>query len=320
MKIAVLCLLFKKGNPQQLKNWRPISLLNIDYKVNSKCITVRLKKYMKDIIHPNQTCSIKGRNIKDNLLLLRDIIYYTVKEHKNLIAILIDQEKAFDRVDFDFIFAALETLKVPPILIKWCRILYKNISSTVKVNGYLTNTIPVKKGVRQGDSISPLLFIIVAEALAIEIRKDPRIHGFEMPISRAEVKESSYADDKIIYCKDQQSSKNALNKVESFCKASGMKINKEKSEILLIGKNNNRIAEIEGIPVKQKVKYLGVWFTKNGRGMNFLNYEEELKKIRDTLKFWRSRYMSIYGKAFVVNAFAFSRIWYRAAVLSMDGE
>ena len=99
MKGSVTHLIFKKhGDRKCLKNWRPNSLLNVDYKIFSKVITSRLSKVLSFIIHPDQTCFIPGRSIFSNVALLRGTLDYIWRTNETAVLVSLDQEKAFDRV------------------------------------------------------------------------------------------------------------------------------------------------------------------------------------------------------------------------------
>ena len=100
MKGSVTKLIFKKrGDRKSLKNWRPISLLNVDYKIISKVITSRLANVIEFIVHSDQTCSVPGRSIFSNVTLLRDIMDFIQQTDECAILVSLDQEKAFDRVN-----------------------------------------------------------------------------------------------------------------------------------------------------------------------------------------------------------------------------
>ena len=103
MKTSNTRVIFKKGDRKSLKNWRPISLLNVDYKICSKTLSVRLSKVLKFIVDPDQTCSVPGRRISSNLHLLRDILDYIDRTNETGILVSLDQEKAFDRVNRTFL-------------------------------------------------------------------------------------------------------------------------------------------------------------------------------------------------------------------------
>lgn len=103
MKTSNTRLVFKKGDKKNLKNWRPISPLNVDYKICSKALSIRLAQVLEKIISPDQTCSVPGRSISSNIILLRDILDYVERTDETGILISLDQEKAFNRVDRSFL-------------------------------------------------------------------------------------------------------------------------------------------------------------------------------------------------------------------------
>ena len=181
MQSSITRLIYKKGERKSLKNWRPISLLNVDYKIASKALANRLLKVLPRIIHSNQTCSVPGRTIFENLFLLRDTLDHIERTNETGILVSLDQEKAFDRLDRSFLTNVLHRFGFGPDFSRWINTLYSNASMKVIVNGYLTESIPLERGVRQGDSLSPLLYILCAEVLANSIRRDPGIRGFLLP-------------------------------------------------------------------------------------------------------------------------------------------
>ena len=107
---ALLCLIYKKDDKRLAKNWRPISLLNCDYKLASKIITDHLKQVMPSIVHSDQTCSVVGRSIFSNVHLIRDTLDMINKTDE----IMLDQMKAFDRVDHEFLFRVLTNFGFGP--------------------------------------------------------------------------------------------------------------------------------------------------------------------------------------------------------------
>ena len=131
---GVLSLIPKKTNPMKLKNWRPISLLNQDYKILAKILADRIKKCLPYLIDEDQTGFIKGRYIGQNVTNIIDLLNYTEENDIPALLVSIDYEKAFDKLEWNFITTALEQFKFPPYIIKWVKIMYKNISSCVTNN------------------------------------------------------------------------------------------------------------------------------------------------------------------------------------------
>ncbi|WP_419593383.1 reverse transcriptase domain-containing protein, partial [Thiolapillus sp.] len=155
-KEGIITLLPKGDKPRQfLENWRPITLLNVSYKIASGCIANRIKRILPDIIHSDQTGFVSGRCISENTRLLYDVIHYTEKRNVSGLLLLIDFEKAFDSVSWSFIKKTLNFLKFGPDIKKWIDIFYKNTKSCVIVNGQVSTWFSIERGCRQGDPLSP---------------------------------------------------------------------------------------------------------------------------------------------------------------------
>ena len=174
-------------------NWRPITLLNNDYKLLTKSIAERLKRVMPSIIHPNQTGFIKDRNIAENLRILFDILDDVMKRKLGGMLMTLDIEKAFDTLHWNFMIKSLQTFNFGSNFINMVQIFYNNISSCVLNNNLTSKYISIHRGVRQGDPLSSLLFVIAIEILNVKIRDDRNIHG--IMFSNEELKVLNYADD-----------------------------------------------------------------------------------------------------------------------------
>ena len=112
--------------------------------------------------------------------MIRDLINLVDKEDDEAAFIFLDQEKAFDRVNHDFLFKVMEGFGIGPGFINWNKMIYSNASSRIKINGYLSLAIPLKRGVRQGCPLSSLLYVLVIEILALQLRANPNIIGFQI--------------------------------------------------------------------------------------------------------------------------------------------
>ena len=166
-KQSILTLIFKKGDRKILDNWRPISLLNTDYKIIARVLSQRLQKVIHKIISLDQTGYIKGRSASDNLRLVQDVMdFCKVFEEKGLILFL-DFKQAFDCVNHDFLFETLKMFNFKDSFIHWVRVLYNNAEGKIINNGRISQAFRINRGVRQGCHLSALLFIMVVEVNGI---------------------------------------------------------------------------------------------------------------------------------------------------------
>ena len=162
--------LLQKRGSQPNKNNRPITLLKMDIKVIPKTLADRLANIIPKLVHANQTC-IPGRHIENNIFLTQDLIDHANLTNRNLAIIFLDQEKAFDRMSHKFIFKILECFGFGTYFIKWVKTIGFDTKSFVKVNGYQIFEFNIERGVRQGCPLSPLLYVLTAEALSSSMRK-----------------------------------------------------------------------------------------------------------------------------------------------------
>ena len=146
---------------------------------------------------------MKGRSIFDAVRNIDDVLEYTKQSEQSGILVTIDFEKAFDSLDHKFLLKVLHTFNFEPSFIQWIRTFYSNVSSCVINNGFATNYFSVDRGVRQGDPLSPLLFILSLEVMACSIRQNDKIRGIK--IKNEEVKLSLFADDMTCFLRNKSS-------------------------------------------------------------------------------------------------------------------
>ena len=161
---AVIKLTEKEDRDKRLiKNWRPISLLNIDMKLITKVLATRLKKVLPSLISPNQTAYVENRFIGESGRLISDMLEITKTLKKEGFLITIDIEKAFDSVDHNFLLTSLDKYGFGEQFLSWIKTILKNQESCIINGGTTTKYFNLERGTRQGDPISAYLFILVLE-------------------------------------------------------------------------------------------------------------------------------------------------------------
>ena len=168
-KQAIIKLIDKKDRDRRyIKNWRPISLLNVDMKIASKALALRLEKILPEIIQADQYAYVKGRTIFDAIRTIDGIMEFTKIQQLSGLMVAFDFKKAFDSLSWSFLFRALQSFNFGESLIRWVTVLYCNISSCVLNNGFSSQLFDVRRGVRQGDPLSAYLFIIALEGCLLK--------------------------------------------------------------------------------------------------------------------------------------------------------
>ena len=253
---GIIRLLFKKGDRLDVRNYRPITLVNADYKIISKTIARRMAKVLPELISEDQTC-VPGRHISTNIHVLRDVVEYCDGTGTEGALLFLDQEKCFDRVEHGFIYKVMAKMGYGEIFIKWVRIFYNGVHSRVLINGEMSDLIQIRRGNRQGDSPSSHIYVMVAEVLACQVRRNPNIQGIR--IAGTEKKIGGYADDTQLFVGSEASLGHIMSEVRLFERASGSKLNESKTEGLWLGRWKTRVDKPHDFTwTNTRVRVLGV--------------------------------------------------------------
>ena len=313
MRQAVITCIYKKGDIEDIINWRPISLLNYDYKIFTKILATKMQSSLNDIIGTEQTAAIRGRTIIENLQLNRDIISYANLNNLEASIITLDQEKAFDRVDRHFLFQTLRKFGYGPKLIATIQAIYNNIEAQVKVNGNMSQSFLIERGVRQGCPLSMILYIILAEVMIENIRQNRNIKG--ITISQKETKISAFADDTTIYIGENNSFTYLQAQLQDFERFAGIKYNRNKCVGMWLGVNIDNADKPLGFKWNsEQIKILGYIYGQNPKDNQEQNWHKIKSKILKDINKWNNLKLSLIGRKLIINQVMLSKIWYFAYV------
>ena len=312
---AIISLL-PKGDKDRLylKNWRPISLLNVNYKSLAKALANRLIEFLPQLIDEDQTGYVKKRFIGNDIRIIEDIMIYTTKNKISGILLSVDFEKAFDSVSWKFLAKCLEAFNFGPKFRSYVQTLYHDISATVLNNGHTSQWFRLERGVRQGCPLSPYLFILLAETLSCKIRENEAIKGISL--NDCEIKITQMADDTTCFVKDKISLKNLIDVFKNFEICSGLKINLDKTKAKALGPEpepSNKPFSLDW--VSDPIHTLGVTLSGNQEDHYILNFKKRLKNMKNLLSTWKCRSLSIKRKITVINTLAISPLLYLANVI-----
>ncbi|CAI7815167.1 unnamed protein product [Closterium sp. NIES-53] len=275
VKEAVTILLHKKGDRSQLNNYRPITLLNFSYKILAKVMADRIKKVLHLVVSPEQYGFIPGRRLADAVALVADIIDAAKNGNKDWYLLLVDFQKAFDSVSRSFIFNILCDMGFPPRFVAWVEGLHTHTTTKLLVNGWIGQGIEVVSGVRQGCPLAPYLFLCAVELLTQEVER--RQLGLSLEGHRLAY--LGYADDTTLILQREEQIVQAEEILEDFEKNSGLATNKEKSVILPLGANLDKVpsGNFKWAEPDEAERLLGVWVTPSGSGLP--TWEKALEEI-----------------------------------------
>ena len=188
--------LIPKGDASPLspEDWRPITLLNVDYKIFATVIVRRLRALLNTLVGHHQASSVPGREIHSLSFTTRDVIAYTLSRSARGLLVSLDQEKAFDRLEHAYIFNVLTAFGFPRSFVELIRNTYAGIKSTLVLDGWESAAFPITRGVRQGCPLSPVLFVLSIEPFLCALEADSRVRGLALPGSSV-VNVTAFADD-----------------------------------------------------------------------------------------------------------------------------
>lgn len=294
MKVAIITLLPKNKETKHLRNWRPISLLYVDYKILKKILATRLKKVLKNTISEEQNCGILNRTIFSNLFEIRELKNYTNNKKRKAFIISIDQEKAFDKVDRNPLFKTMEKLGFSKQFIQFIILLYNDKQALITNNEYVSKPFNIGRGVRQGCPLSLLLYIIYGKLINANIKNNDKIQGLKIP-NRKDIKISQFVDDTNFITIN----KGFIMEIKNFLTKYGKALNK--TTIIELANTKiynlqNKLTNFKIIKNNELFKILGIYFFKDLQFTSKNNWIICVQKTENQINLLSKRKVSLRGK------------------------
>ena len=310
----------------EMRDYRPIACCNVLYKVVSKILANRLKVLLPRVITENQSAFIKGRLLLKNVLLASELVKDYHKEAVSPRCVLkIDISKAFDSVQWSFVLQSLEAIGVPATFIRWIKLCITTPSFSVQVNGELAGYFQSTRGLRQGCSLSPYLFVLCMNVLSHKIDQAVMEKRFKYHPRCKELSLTHlcFADDLMVFVEGTKVSiEGALSVFEDFAKWSGLNISIEKSTVFMAGViEEERSRILRNFPFAEgnlPVRYLGLPLMT--KGMCKSDYLPVVERVRNRINTWNCRFLSYAGRLQLMNAVLMSLVNYWAAVFRLPSQ
>ena len=322
-RIGIINLIPKPKPPPDLaylKNWRPITMPNVDYKIFTHIIKNRICDALPSVISKVQSGFQSGKSTQDNIVLMCLVLeHFNREEDDGALLLQVDFEKAFDSVDHQFLFKTMEKMGFGPYLVKLVKIALNGCMSFLNINGHLSTQVVLGRGLHQGSPLSPILFLLIAQVFTSKIECNLNIKGIN--VDGIDLLLSLFADDSDLFleatgiCLDE-----VIKELANFARVSGCKYNLDKKCIPL-GKAKQDISLMSNIKSTYGDKFiinefiaLGVDFDNfnNIQVISNNSYLDKLERARSRSKFWETRDLTIYGRITLIKSLLMSQFVYIA--------
>ncbi|XP_021859944.2 uncharacterized protein [Spinacia oleracea] len=304
----------KCENPKRISEFRPISCCNVLYKIISKTLANKLKPFLGKIVSVNQSAFVPRRLITDNALVAFEIFHAMKRKGEGKdgsVALKLDMKKAYDRVEWIFLEKVMYKMGFSD---NWVRRILECLSSAsfaFKVNGRISGAVTPSRGLRQGDPISPYLFLIVADAFSTLIAKAAReklIHGAKICNGAPRVSHLFFADDSLLFVKESVRECSVIADIISkYERASGQSVNLDKTDVVFskcvdVNRRDEIVTTLGVKEVAKHEKYLGLP-TIIGRSKKAI-FAALKERIWKKLQGWKEKLLSKPGKEVLIKAVA----------------
>jgi ribonuclease HI len=308
---TLIALVPKQQGPETLNHYRPISLCNTVYKIITKLLVLRIKPYLLALVSPFQTAFVSGRRGSDNLIIAQELVYTLRKKRgkQGFMIVKIDLEKAFDRMEWSFVRRVLIHFGFPPTIIKLIMSCISSTSTSLLFNGSKLSPFLASRGLRQGDPLSPYLFLLCMEFLGALIdRKCDSGDWTKVKASRGGPGFSHvfFADDLLLFAKANDRNCAAIvNVLDEFCSMSGQKVSYTKSRIFFSPNvpvsTKHSICDYMGfLPTDSLGKYLG--FPLLHKRQSSSDFHIITERVQAKLAGWKSKLLSPAGKLVLIQS------------------
>jgi hypothetical protein len=321
---AHICLLYKKGDRTEIENYRPIALLNYDYKILTGIINNRLAAVAPFLLHSNQSGFVQDRQITDCIHTVDLAIHATQHSNNPAVLLLLDQKKAYDRVSHQWLLNCMLHFGIPRRLAHLIHSLNATAVARITMDGYLSHRFAQKSGVRQGCPLSPLLYNLTLEPLNCWLRAQ-RLSGIKgIQLGSVWLTNIHFADDTALFACFADLPQFA-SRLRTYGAASGSKLNRSKGALIGLGRWKKGIPRealacfpqlFRNMPIvhpSSTTRYLGVQVGSSPPCHTPAEWATVASQINRTYARWSLRPLGLKGRTVVIKSLATSQLWYRAA-------
>ena len=313
----------KAGDAMLMSNYRPICLLNTDYRLMAKVLATRLGPVLAAAVGAEQAAFLPGRTITSTVTFLQLLPPALRSGDKSAAVAFLDFRKAYDTVSREFLFRVMGEVGAGEGLVRWARLMLTDTTTAAVVNGYVSKQLRYDEGVRQGCPLAPLLYLFAAWALTCWLKECPAV-GVEV-VPGHMVHAAQFADDIEVLLRDLEVStmQQFLDHMAVFQRASGQALNPQKSLLLPVGQVEPGAQlpdQVRGVKVVDRAKTLGLIFSNGREDIPEVDWEERLAPVRNRYSKIATLHLSIFGRAQCASAYGLGGLHYHLQHSSMPQE
>lgn len=319
---TAVTLIRKKPSASKISEFRPISCCNTLYKVISKLLANRLKQILPSIISNSQSAFIPGRSLAENVLLATELVAgYNWKNISKRAMLKVDLQKAFDTVNWDFVLNTVKALNFPTSFVNLIKQCLTTTSFSISINGELCGYFKGTRGLRQGDPLSPYLFVLVMEVFCRMLNENysAGLIGFHPKAEHPQVTHLAFADDIMVFFDGSKDSlENIAKTLHEFTKWSGLSMNRSKTDLFTGGLTHDETNDLASLGFNLgslPIRYLGLPLMH--RNLRIDDYRPLLDKLRSYFTLWTSRALSYAGRLQMLKSVIYGLLnfWFTAFIL-----
>jgi len=298
-----IALIPKVISPQRLNDYRLISLVGCLYKVLAKVMANRLSGVIGKVVSDTQSTFVKGKQILDGILIANEVVDEARRMDKELLMFKVDFEKAYDFVDLKYLDLVMVNMNFPTLRRKWILECIETTTTSVLVNGSPTKEFPIERGLRQGDLLSPFLFLLAAKGFNVLVQAmvGPHMfHGFRVGRSSdVRLTHLQFVDDTLIIGEKSRLNVRSMRAVLLiFEEVSGLKVNFHKSMLTGVNVSDSWLSEAASVINCRRGSipfgYLGLPIGGDARKLSF--WKPVVDRIVNRLSSWSHKFLSFGGR------------------------
>mmetsp|Transcript_3558 Transcript_3558/g.7227 ORF Transcript_3558/g.7227 Transcript_3558/m.7227 type:complete len:1219 (-) Transcript_3558:204-3860(-) len=323
---GVIIPIHKKDSPYQPSNYRPITLLNTDYRIMQQVLLGKLERPLQKLVSPTQSAFLPGRCITDTIWTIQLLPQYLTLHKQSAYFAVCDFSKAYDKIDRHLLFRLCSTLKIPRFLCLWIRQILSQTHARVYLNGSFSHKRRFDAGVRQGDPVSPYLYLLIShlltrhlqhtaiyQSLPLTITMHHHHQGIEKATSPLKISTLQYADDNTVPLSLTQIER-FIDAMDIFAAGTGQHLNKNKTWLLPIGAPTGQPTAIKGLRVVPSATILGIELQANS-GLATFDWAPRLHSLEQYCKLLAAQLSSSFTKFSRLSTYKLPQELYRAEIV-----